>query len=162
MSQWNAGDELTADNLNKNRAFPSKVRAHLSAYQDLPELTDTFVEFDSEDFDLGSEFDTATHKFIAGKDGYYSIRGSIGIDKGSVDVGKFTVNIIKNGGLATSNFFITIPEGSYLYYGSILFMDTVSLVIGDTIEIQIYAYNSSESILPGAGSYLEISRVYET
>ena len=159
-AQWINGDELTAEKLNRNRAFPSKVRAYLSAYQDLPAGADTLVAFDSEDFDLGSEFDTATHKFTAGKDGYYSIQGSIMIYKSSADWGRLSANIVKNG--ATIGYFhLVVPDGSY--YVNIPFMDTIFLAVGDIIEIIAYATDEPETIMGGSHyTHLEISRIYET
>ena len=50
---------------------------YLSAVQDVPTATSTLVEFDTEEFDVGNNFNTGTYKYIVPSDGKYMVTLSI-------------------------------------------------------------------------------------
>ena len=160
MAQWAIDDEITADKLNKNRAFPSKVRVYLDSNQNLPTTTFTTIEFDKETYDISSEFSIVTHKFTALKAGYYSVQGSVEFYKVGVDVED--VEIWITGAGETSKAKNSIPGGNH--YTTVVFADTFLLGIGDTIEIQAYTDGGGTVTLFGgsADTHLEIREVYES
>ena len=158
MAEYVSGEELSAIRLNKNRAFLSGIKVVNSGGQAFPQASATIVEFDNEWYDLGSEFDPATYKFTANKDGYYSVQGGLGISNGAT-ASAFQVRIIKNAG-QMSNFHFQFTSTAKLM--SVPFMDTIVLSAGDTIEIRVYVTSSSSFVMSGGiGTHLEIRMIYE-
>lgn len=61
-------------------SIQTKARVHLSANQiNIPNKTVTLVNFDLEDYDIGSDFDTVNHKLIIPKTGYYLLNGQLAL-----------------------------------------------------------------------------------
>lgn len=80
----------------------TKVSAYLNTLQEnIVTDTDTKVLLDAENFDVGGDFDVANSKFVAPRDGYYFITGSIGW-KDAIQ-GKFTYGWIAKNGIAVGD-----------------------------------------------------------
>ena len=61
-----------------NSLFGAKMRAYLSADQlNIVDTTWTPVEIDTEDYDVGGNFNTGTYTFIAPVAGYFHISGQV-------------------------------------------------------------------------------------
>lgn len=91
-------EAITGEKLGAPVAF----RVRLSANQSVPSNTAKTVEFDTEDFDLGSNFDTTTWRFDAPYDGVY-LFGMIGRAQ-NLGVNDVQYNYItKNGSVQTAS-----------------------------------------------------------
>lgn len=100
-------------------------RAHLSTNQlNLTNNTQTLVQLDTEDYDIGSDFNTSTYKFTAPVNGYYLLIGQIGFTPTIADkryLGFIRINGGDNlaigtsaNGANTSSTYVTMTTISYL------------------------------------------------
>lgn len=134
---------VTSENLNATIA----CRAYRNAALNITS-SGVKVTFDTENYDLGSDFDATTGTFTAPVTGYYSVTSSIGVS--NLDAGgQIYVEIYVNGSLYS--------RGTRIYAVSAtddpqsIVSDVVPVTAGQTIEI--YATSSTtEAIQTGTNS----------
>ena len=76
--KWNilgANDAYMKGRFDAMEASPA--RAYLSGVQSIPTGADTEVELDTEDFDIGDNFNTTTYKYVVPTTGIYQINASV-------------------------------------------------------------------------------------
>jgi hypothetical protein len=111
--------------------------------------TDIVVEFDSVQFDTGSNFDTSTNAFTAPQDGYYSVDSNITVNRDSTD--NYAVKLEKNGtDIAGARVECTDTERN-ASLGR-----TVSLIAGDTIRVVVRLFTSVNNDVIQADSSFSI------
>lgn len=108
------------------------VRVTLSADQGIPNNSNTKVNFDSETYDLNSNYDTVTNRFTANEPGYYKINSTISTGQNSDG---FELMIFVNGSLF-SRYYPNIPSTGY--HQSLSIQDVIFLNTNDYIEIYVY------------------------
>ncbi len=123
------------------------ARVYLSADQDDIGTTTYIVQFDSESYDVGNNFDTTTSSFTAAIAGYYQVNASIyfeGADLGA-DV-QYGLAIRKN----ANEYSRTIIHSSSATELSVVLSDIVPLAIGNTISLYYLSADSNVDIESGA------------
>lgn len=130
--------------------IPTKFFVYRNASQSVPgNLTSTKIQFDTELFDTGSNFDATTnHRFTAPNTGYYKVGGFVGANAASGSI--IILDLRKNAGTfmrvaqvltpgATSDTILSFPE------------TIVSLTSGDYLELNAVASSTaSVGLLSGA------------
>lgn len=118
-------------------------------------LSSDTIPFDSEEFDLNDEYDTATHVFTAQQDGVYDVSVQINSSGGLAVATNYGVSILKNGTVVARENFANINI-------SILTIDLnvtppvrsaktiVQLNAGDTISFEIFSNLLSVGLLGNA------------
>ena len=146
-----AGDAATVDNRISIR---SCARAYLSADQDnLVDGVLTKILLDTESFDVGNDFDTATSSFTVPYTGYYQISASIRWEADDMVADKTYLTYIKKNDLATTIIYSTNQSS---LAGAVLkgfISDTVHLTAGDTIAM--WAVQNS------GGDTIDVDGVYD-
>ncbi|MBA7584276.1 hypothetical protein ES708_26229 [subsurface metagenome] len=87
-------------------SIQTKARAYLSANQlNIPSGIVTLINLDTVSYDIGSNFNTATHKFVVPITGYYLLSSQLTWLGGTVIANQgYTLSIKKNGvGIATND-----------------------------------------------------------
>ena len=100
--------------------------------------TFTKVTFDTEEFDINSNF--ASSRFTPTVAGYYQISASCNISSGSI---------------GTNNVMVIYKNGSWYRSGSSYYWSVSGLVYcnGSTDYIEIYIFNNASGALTGTGTY---------
>lgn len=116
-----------------------KARVYSSGTQSVPPSAWTLVQNNTEDYDIGSDFNTSTYLFTIPTTGYYSLKGQVTITSlldTEVLLGSFQIN----GGatILTEAKLIASATGNY----SLNFSDTVKLTVGDTLGLYVYHTNA--------------------
>ena len=128
---------------------PVAFRVRLSADQTVVTDTAKTIEFDTEDFDLGGNFDTTTHRFVAPYDGVY-LFGIIGrmINLASSDTQY--LYILKNGTVETASQ-ITIATTNL--ENKVPITLPVNMAAGDYVSFSVYHdFGSNRDLDGGAGT----------
>lgn len=131
----------------------TKARAYLSADQTgIIHNTWTKILLNAETYDLGSNFDTSLHRFIAPVSGYYQVNWCLQWQSTTADI-RYISAIRKNGNQIASHYM----QASCIEFLSIPGADIVHLIKGDYIEL--WGYHSSEvnKDANGASSYTYLS-----
>ena len=144
--------DIDCDDITAETTLLSKqpcARAYLSATQDDLANGLTFVQLDTESYDVSGDFDVATGSFTATIAGYYQVNGSIVIedDNSLNDQSVVGVYIFKNSGAASAN--LTMASGSDPECASV--SDIIYLSVGDTVSL--YAYTTDAGIDLDASLY---------
>ena len=132
------------------------ARAFVSSGHSVPSSTWTVVDFDVEDYDVTSDFNIGTDRFICPSSGYYLISGKV----------KF-VTMLDGEAIFVAVFREGVSEIESSVYGSqtvslsTSFTDIVYLNAGDYVEVRVYHTGSfSRSIygdIEGTYTYLTIA-----
>ena len=125
---------LTSPVLNMEDSMPStnvRCSVRLSSSQGTDGAPT--VEFDTEDFDTGSDFNTSTYIFTAPVAGYYLITASVELSSGS-DQATCILRIMKNGGEAKRS----AEQSSGTGVQGVNVTAILSLAVDDTINFQVY------------------------
>lgn len=124
-------DSLDSTSTNTQDLSVSNVGAavYASTNQTLSDRTFTKVQYDTENFDHRSEFDTANHQFVPSQDGIYQISAAVRFDtqtSGYRTICRINVNgttVVENVATASNNNSTNNPQ------------NTLALSSGDTVEI---------------------------
>ncbi len=142
-----------------NEARESAASAYLSADQAIGNTTWTKVEFDTEIFDLGDEFDkTTNHRFTATKGGLYafSIGGMIeAVNNGTL----FRLALKKNGAYVKEARQYT---GAAASYPQVVTSGIVQLEAGDYLEAFVYHNHGAARNLSGGlvySTWIDIAKI---
>lgn len=123
------------------------ARAYLSAHQNIPSGAFTKVQLDTEDYDLGSDFDTTLSKFVAPVSGYYLVTATAGWYDSLAAGQTVLLGIYKNGvkvcGLQPA------PDG--VSPGNSI-SDVLYLVANDYLELYVYQGTGSDRRLYGTST----------
>jgi len=132
------------------------ARAFVSSSHSVPSSTWTVIDFDVVDYDVTSDFNIVTDRFVCPTSGYYLISGKV----------KF-VNMLDGEAIFTTVFREGVSEIESSVYGSNTvslsanFADIVYLNAGDYVELRVYHTGSfSRSIYgdtEGTYTYLTIA-----
>lgn len=148
---------LEEDLVRKKYLFKSKCRAYLGANQlNIANITDTTVNLDTVDFDTGNDFDTVNHYFVAPRDGYYLIYGSLRWSSCTVNK-LYYVKIFVNAAAVAIN----VQYANYTVH-VIPVTDLQLLATGD--QISLVAYHNTGAATPDLDglqtySYMDIAEV---
>ncbi|WCO02003.1 hypothetical protein [Psychroserpens ponticola] len=125
-------DGQVPQTINLSSLNPQKAAAHLtlSADQSNSGSGTTKVVFDTEGFDIGNNFDTATDVFIVPEDGIYRVNAQIAINS-SISTGSFDIRIRVDGSQ------VRITAYNHSGTGNIIRQITslLELTAGQTIDI---------------------------
>jgi hypothetical protein len=132
----------------------SGCRVYLSSGQSIPDSSETQIQFDSEDWDLNSEFDTSTYKFKAKQAGKYQVNLQVSLDDNS---GDGYIAIRKNGENVVYHKF----EQSAFTSSGICFnvSDIIDLALNDTLEARVYQSSGASMNLDPTSSYTFLSMI---
>jgi len=143
-----SGDTMTGNlNFTADKGIKTLVgaRAYLSANQNAASGDWTLVNLDSESYDLGNDFNTATHRFVAPVSGYYYV--SLGVKWDTTADGKAFGQILKKNGAFSPPYAYQLTYGTgslYVYSTDILY-----LAANDYIELYAYQNSGSDKTLEG-------------
>lgn len=140
--------------------FTSKIRVYLSADQTHSGAGFDIVHFDTENWDIDSEFDNATnYRFTVTTTGYYLVNVRVTGNR-TGDSANDTINIYKNGSAVDPQAYF-VPRsttGTYNPFANITAI--MSLSASDYIDVRANIGGGTPKILSGAGAtYLEIHRL---
>ena len=138
--------------------FKSRVRATISASQDVAQDTTTIVNFDSVSEDGLGEFDNANYRFIPKEDGLYLIVAHIIWEEATVEADKTSrIGVFKNGFCQSFENRLT----SHVEWFSSTITAYHRLKKGDKITIRVsHSGTATWQIRPSAdGSNLRIQRI---
>jgi len=107
-------------------------RAYLSTAQSIPVNSLAVVNLDATDWDIGSNFDTVNHRFVAPKAGYYLVIASVGMYFPETGVNYF-LNLTKNGASAVAHW----TGGIGADYQHIVLSYIFHLAAGDKISMEV-------------------------
>lgn len=141
---------ITSEHLNATIA----CRAYRSGAQTIEVGTEK-VLLETENFDLGADFDTANNRFVAPLTGYYQVNGSTGLNNVNALDDQVLVYIYGNGApLAQNNAYAVAAGDDPLASVS----DIVSVTAGQFIELYIQnATSATEGIRSGSSeSFMSI------
>jgi hypothetical protein len=131
-------------------------RAYRNAAQNIEVGTEIIV-FDTENFDLGSDFDTSTGQFTAPYTGYYQVNAACQLPNVNAGGDQLLIHIYVNGSIYSTggnNYVVAAGDDP-----RVTVSDLVPATAGQTIEIRIQnASSSTESI--GTGSSNTYMSVY--
>jgi hypothetical protein len=139
--------------------FSSKARAYLPSGQVVSRITWTKMALSAENYDINSEFDSATNmRFVASAAGYYHVNGAIQIS--SLGTGNLAIAIYKNGAAYSQ-----VNNYNYNNAGTnlgVAITDVVPLTGSEYIEL--YAYqdgpDATRTIISGSTiSFMAIHRL---
>jgi len=116
---------------------------YLSADQSIPNTTITQIEFDTENYDLGNDFDTSTHKFTAPISGYYSIKSRATAEV--PDDATFIMRIRINGSTYRDDGRLRNDRGSDAYLSPFVSRN-IFLNNSDTVDIVVYFVGGDQII----------------
>ena len=140
----------------------TKIKVLATDAQEIPNNTDTKVQFSSEVYDELNEFDSTTnYRFTCLRDGTYIISANIALNYALTDQQIMKIYIYKNGTVASQHW--ASQSGILDQYAAIT--DFFQLVIGDYIEIYVYhnkgssAYIDSFPVASGITSFLNIHQI---
>jgi hypothetical protein len=124
-----------------DQALPSLVKAHFagSGVVNLSLATGSQqIPFDTEDFDLNSEYDTSTFTFTAKQNGYYRVGVQIEADPTIAISSSFGVEVLKNSVVVNRNEFANIGVLGTNVTPPLRNVNTVlQLAMGDTITFNV-------------------------
>lgn len=134
-----------------------KARAYLSADQSINSGSSTKVQFDTESYDTGSDFDNATnYRFTAPVTGYYAVSVQV-VFENTTDGVAIQLDLQKNG----TDFTRTHTSTSGNNYDSICISDTVLLTSSDYLEVKFtHSAGSARNISGGTGPDLTFFSVH--
>jgi len=137
------GIDGALDITNKVVKADCMFHAYLSADQlNISNATDTLVTLDSELFDVGADFDTGNHKFVAPVTGYYDIRAGIQYDSVVADK-RYLVRVYKDFGGGGETLIIQGHSNLvYLTAGDELFLVAIHNAGVDTVDINSDSYDT--------------------
>jgi hypothetical protein len=128
-------------------AFSATMSANQTG---ITSLTQTKVVFNTEEFDTGSCFDTATYRFTPNVAGYYQINGSLYVIS-SLTGTYMGCSIFKNGSNYASGTFLSSAQGEVSSVSSHLIY-----LNGTTDYVELYGFSlfgaGSTTFIAGGGS----------
>lgn len=133
----------------------SVVRTNLNANQSLGTGGWQLINFNTVVFDLNSEFNTGTNRFVAAKTGYYEINAGFHTDNQS-NTQFYSIGVYKNGSLYQQT------SGNHSNLGPVArtINCIVSLSAGDFIEIYAENYQSGVNIDSYIGkTFFEVKQI---
>ena len=127
------------------------TRITMSANQNFPAFSDEVkINFDTVDFDLNSNFNTSTDRFIASTAGYYRISGQYtGSTSSSPSV--FSFDIAVNGIYIRRHISDDIPNGAI---NSVVYLN-----VNDFVEMKFSSTTSSTIFSNSQITYFEIEQI---
>lgn len=133
----------------------SVVRTNLSGNQALTNAGWQIVNFNTVVFDINSEFNTGTNRFVATKTGYYEVNAGFHTDN-QTNTQLYSIGVYKNGSL----YQLTSGNHSNLGVVSRIINCIVYLTIGEYVEIFTENYQSGVSIDSYSGkTYFEVKQI---
>lgn len=154
--------------------FISQIDVYKTALQTITNNTETLVEFDTENFDNGQEFDVTTHLFTAKTSGLYLILSGLNYATSSSTTADKTLGLrLKKNGTIYSESYVASPNDIVIPPPvsitvtatnpkvSVMTQQIIHLDKGDTIGI--YAFQNtgaSKDIMAGReDNYLSIKKL---
>ncbi len=133
----------------------SVVRTNLSGNQALTNAGWQIVNFNTVVFDINSEFNTGTNRFVATKAGYYEVNAGYHTDNQS-NTQFYSIGVYKNGSLYQQ----TTGNHSNVGFVTRNINCIVYLAIGDYVEIFAGNYQASVSIDSYSGkTFFEVKQI---
>lgn len=129
-------DNTVSDIANSSLKLDLGCRVYMSSNQTISNAWET-VELDTENFDIGSDFDTSNYKYVAPVTGYYSIIANVKFD-GDATVERHMARLWDG-----STQLVVVQQYSKSYDGSIIVHSMEYLSANDEIYLQVYAGSSS-------------------
>jgi hypothetical protein len=130
--------KITFANFGNTPAF----RATMSADQNILNITDTIIAFDTEEYDTDNAYNTATYTFTTptGKSGKYLFiaRANFFLDSGK----SISLSFVKNGSIVTRTFNVVASPGSNLFLISNA-VTVITLADSDTVKVNINQDNGN-------------------
>jgi hypothetical protein len=124
--------------------------AYLSATQNLTAATFTKVTIDTETFDVGACFDTATSRFTANVAGYYWVTAAISFNSTSNNPTNAQAYIYKNGsevksaaGASATSRFSGVVTGIIYLNGTTDYLEAYAFAAGGTGTLYVQATSSA-------------------
>jgi|SRR3990167_3829225 len=147
LVQTLVGGTLTSTVINPVTSNTAKFRAYVAGSQSLVGTTSTLVQFNTENFDTGSNYDNATYLFTAPVTGYYQVTGQVILSSLPADTA-IILRFNRNSGTIvteakdyaniTSNYSTTIS-------------DLVQLTAADTLGLYIEHLGGTNNLQIGTG-----------
>jgi len=123
--------------------FTSKASAYVGSQHTATKNTFTQIEYDTENYDVGSDFNTGTYTFTSDADGYYHVTMSLALL--AMESGKYmTAAIYKNGAAIKYCGVYNGVAGAHAY--AFLAVDTY-LESGDTINGHVFHNNAANKTI---------------
>ena len=147
-------DALTIDssgNVSIKKAKKSIFRARRTSNQTISHNTTTVVQFDAEDFDPDTCYDTSTYKWTPVTAGYYHIEANVDVNYDNNEDVTVSAVIRKNGStelLLTRSFDVGSGSDNSFHLSGVVYSDG-----DDNFDVTIYHYdytNTSSSTVKGA------------
>lgn len=121
-------------------ALTSSARAYINATQSIPNITLTKIQFNTENFDIDSEYDNATnYRFTATNAGRYQINASYNWNASLGNEQEYSIRIYVNG----STYAVAERRTSGSFPQGVSISDIANLSANDYVEV--YAYQNSGS-----------------
>lgn len=135
-----SGDTMEADYFQQST--PLVARAYRSSNQTVNHDTNTIVQFSSESFDPGSDYDTSNYRYVAPVDGYYRV--SVNLRRAGLGDGKYSIASIYVGAVEKSTH--TVFDGSSSEnVVNHAFDDILDLSAGNYVYVYYYHNKGSSS-----------------
>jgi hypothetical protein len=114
-------------------------RAYMGSSQTIADVTNAVVQYNTENFDTDSAYDTATYRFTvpSGKDGKYFFGAHVYLTDAGNSIHSADMQIRKNGVNASAdNFFVDAGD----FWQSIFKTTTIlDLAVGDYVDVNVIA-----------------------
>lgn len=118
--------------------------------------TIVYIPFDTENFDVGSNYDTTNHKYIAPEDGYYLVNGAVEVSNLGAAHTSMWIMVLNS----TTNFqnytdslnpsSVRVNTGGIYYYMK-PFCTIMHMSQGDELQVLVRVTNSTKTVTVNGG-----------
>lgn len=123
-------------------------RVYLSGDQDDPGAGSAIVQFDTESYDVASNFDTGTSSFTSTIAGYYQVNATIFYEAADLNDNEYVGVAIRKNSSEYSISLANAAGGTYDVCASI--SEIIPLAVGDTLSLYHYTSDANVDIESGA------------
>lgn len=153
-------DEDSLNQLSENIAYLLELLGIKSSAQ--PSSNQTLsngdkINFETEEWDLGSNYDAPNSKFVAPVDGYYRVTGILRFSSGIVSDAKYYASNVYINGVNNSKAVLT-QSGSTTFFGTETVM-TVHLEADDYVELYLGTNSGTTQQLDATGCLFQVELV---
>lgn len=146
--------------------MPVVASAKLGSNQSVASGSHVVLQFSSEEYDYGANFDTTNYRFVAPSDGLYSISGSVSVAVSTApDSGMYMFAWVRKNGVGIFPFGsendATAAFSSSTYQWGLSLSSVEYLQSGDYIDVTVIHSNTANLIIAGGGLHtrLNVARV---
>ena len=151
----NGSGQLSFINPGTDLSSFALAKMSMSADQTLPAFTYTKLNFDTTEFDIGSNFNAASNRFIVSEPGYYRIDASMAHLGNMTNPDSFTIAIYVNGSV--------VKYARFEHHGSGPVHRSVSTIeqLSNGDYIEIYGHGTSSLTISSSTIYttFEVERI---